>query len=553
MLTNNSPEFRLADELKSYAHARHVRAGYRRVLALVCILLTSAIASNTIASAQGLVAPSAATFVFCTGKDTIAIESMQRNGNDVSSALDTRGNGRYTLDAKLDLQGLVSRLEINTYPPVGTTITTHAVVTVVGDSVFAQVGPKMQRVTTQVGAIPWINPSFALLEVLVQRARRIGTASASIPLFLIAGGATIPATVTRLGADSTIVAVGTVELRLHTSADGKLLGGVIPAEQSVITRSDAPYSEKGVALTAPSYQAPPNAPYASEEVTVKSPEGFTLGGTLTIPKRHATRVPAVVMITGSGLEDRDESLPGVNGYRPFRQIADTLSRRGIAVLRLDDRGYGSSGGNASSSTTADLANDTRAALSYLRSRPDIDRNHLFLVGHSEGGEIAPMVAATDAALAGIVTLAAPAVSGRQISRAQLAYAVARDTALTAAQRDSILRSQDAILDSAAVAQPWVRYYLSYDPLATAKKVSVPVLLLHGGNDRQVTTDQAALLAGAFMSGGDKDVTVHVFPELNHLFLVDPNGNPGGYPMLPSKSIGPDVLGMMADWIVAHTK
>lgn len=562
MLTNYPPEFRLADELKSHAAARHVRAGYRRVLALVCTLLALVTNTNTIASAQGTGAQtngaqSAATFVFVTGKDTIAVESMQRNGNDVSSALDTRGNGRYTLDAKLDLQGLVSRLEINTYPPVGTTITTHAVITVVGDSVFAQVGPKMQRVTTQVGAIPWINPSFALLEVLLQRARHVetgaGTGAVSIPLFLIAGGATISATVTRLGADSTIVAVGTVELRLHTSADGKLLGGVVPAEQSVITRSDARYSAKGVALAPPNYQAPANAPYVSEEVTVKSPEGFTLAGTLTIPKRHAGRVPAVVMITGSGLEDRDESLPGVNGYRPFRQIADTLGRRGIAVLRLDDRGYGSSGGNASASTTADLANDTRAALSYLKSRPDIDRNHLFLVGHSEGGEIAPMVAATDAALAGIVTLAAPALSGRQISRAQLRYAVARDTALTAARRDSILRSQDAILDSAAVAQPWVRYYLSYDPLVTAKKVGVPVLLLHGGNDRQVTTDQAALLAGAFMSGGDKDVTVHVFPELNHLFLVDEAGNPGGYPMLPSKSIGPDVLGMIADWIVSHAK
>ena len=505
------------------------------------------------AAAQSVPARTAAQFALISGSDTIAVEQVQRDSNEFSAAFDTRGRGRYTLNAKVDPQGLVSRLELSSFAPAGTTALSHAIVAIVGDSVFAQVGTGVQRTGTKVGAIPWVNPSFALLEVLVQRARHIGTDSASIPLFLIQGGSTVMATVVRKGADSTIVDVASVSLRLHTSADGEVLGGVVPAQNSVITRTTIPYSAKGVALTPPDYSAPAGAPYVAEEVKVKSPEGFTLAGTLTMPKVHAARVPAVVMITGSGQEDRDETLPGVSGYRPFRQIADTLGRTGIAVLRLDDRGYGESGGDGSSATTADLANDTRAALAYLRSRPDVDPKHLFLIGHSEGGEIAPMVAETDPTLAGIVTLAGPAISGRRISHAQLGYALSQDTALSVAKRDSIAGTQDRILDSAAVAQPWVRYYLSYDPIVTARKVRVPALLLQGGNDRQISPDQAAMLGDAMKAGGDRDVTVHVFPGLDHLFLVDSTGNPATYQALPSRVIGSDVLGMITGWIVQHSK
>jgi dienelactone hydrolase len=546
MLTTNPPEspYLLHQQLPR-SRASSVRAG---VLSLVPALLIAAGAA-----AQSTPARTAATFALITGSDTIVVEQVQRDGNDVSAAFDTRGRGRYTLDAKLDAQDLVSRLELSSYAPAGTTPLSHAIVAIVGDSVFAQVGTKLQRTGTTVGAIPWINPSFALLEVLVGRARHIGGDSARIPLFLIQGGATVPATVTRLGKDSTIVNVGPVTLRLYTSADGRVLGGVIPSQNSIITRTDIPFSASGIALSAPDYRAPPNAPYVSEDVKVHSPEGFTLAGTLTIPKQHSARVPAVVMITGSGLEDRDETLPGVSGYRPFRQIADTLSRSGIAVLRMDDRGYGESGGDGSSPTTADLANDTRAALTYLRSRPEVDPRHLFLIGHSEGGEIAPMVAETDPTLAGIVTLAGPALTGRRLSDAQLAYALSQDTSLTAAKRDSIAGAQDRILDSASVAQPWVRYYVSYDPIVTARKVRVPVLLLHGANDRQVSADQSTMLADAMRAGGDRDVTLHVFPGLDHLFLADSTGNPRRYQELPSKVIGSEVLGTITGWIVEHSK
>ncbi|MEO8944974.1 MAG: alpha/beta fold hydrolase [Gemmatimonadaceae bacterium] len=498
--------------------------------------------------------PTAEEFVLRAGNDTVVVEDVQQNGNDVSSALDARGRGRYTIDAKVDSQALVSRLEVSAFPPVGSTPVAHVVIAIVDDSVFAQIGTGIERTTTKVGAIPWVNASLSLLQLAIRRARHTGGNSVSVPLFVVeGGGSTVMSTVTQNGADSTNVTIGGVELRLHTSADGSILGGVIPAQNAVILRRTIPYSAAGVALAKPNYMPPANAPYVGEDVRVTTPSGFALAGTLTMPKRHSGRVAAAVLITGSGQEDRDESIPAVIGYKPFKQIADTLSSRGIAVLRLDDRGYGDSGGNPSTATTADYANDIRAALAYLKSRPDIDGTHLFLIGHSEGGDIAPMIAATDPSLAGIVTLAGPALTGRAISHAQVRYAVDHDSALSATQRDSIVHAQDAILDSAATTQPWVRYYLMYDPLITAKLVRVPALVLQGGSDHQVTAAQAEALGAAFRAGGDKDVTVHVFPRVDHLFLTDPVGEPGNYPALASKTIGPDVLGTLADWIVKHSK
>lgn len=530
--------YRLVDDI--------IAAGF---CALLCLGAT-ANAQTRVNSSQ----PTAEEFVLRSGNDTVIVEDVQQNGNDVSAALDTRGRGRFTIDAKVDSQALVSRLEVTAFQPVGSTPAAHVVIAIVDDSVFAQIGTGIQRTTTKVGAIPWVNPSFGLLQLVIQRARHTGGTSVSVPLFLVeGGGSTIVSTVAQNGADSTNVTIGGVELRLHTSADGSILGGVIPSQNSVILRRTIPYSASGVALAKPNYSPPAGAPYVGEDVRVTTTGGFALAGTLTIPKQHAGRVPAAVLITGSGEEDRDESIPAVIGYKPFRQIADTLGRRGIAVLRLDDRGYGESGGDPSAATTADYANDIRAALAYLKTRPDIDSRHLFLIGHSEGGDIAPMIAATDPSLAGIVTLAGPALTGKAISEGQVKYAVDHDSALSATQRDSIVHAQAAILDSAATTQPWVKYYLTYDPLVTAGLVKVPVLVLQGGSDHQITSDQATSLAAAFRAGGDKDVTVHVFPGVDHLFLADPVGEPGNYPALASKAIAPEVLGTLADWIVKHSK
>ncbi len=149
----------------------------------------------------------------------------------------------------------------------------------------------------------------------------------------------------------------------------------------------------GTPTPKPDYTAPADAPYTAEDVVVKTLAGHTLAGTLTLPKgaNRAKPVGAIVTVTGSGPQDRDEAI-GLPGFQPFRQIADALSRRGIAVLRMDDRGTGASGGTFKGSTSADFAEDVRAGLAYLRTRPEIRIERLGVLGHSEGAIIAPMVA-----------------------------------------------------------------------------------------------------------------------------------------------------------------
>jgi dipeptidyl aminopeptidase/acylaminoacyl peptidase len=303
------------------------------------------------------------------------------------------------------------------------------------------------------------------------------------------------------------------------------------------------------------YSAPPGAPYEAVAVTVPSPAGHTLAGTLTIPK-GASRVhpvAAIVTITGSGPEDRDESLPGVKGYRPFRQFADSLGRRGIAVLRMDDRGYGESTGKHKGATSADFAADIRAGLAYLRTRPEIDAKRLGLLGHSEGGLIAPLVALHEPELRGIVLLAGPSKGGREILQYQLTNLVEHNAELKGAKKDSALARIDARIDSLGASDPWMKYFLEYDPLATARQVKTPVLILNGGTDQQVTPDQVPVLAAAFREAGNKDVTSHVFANLNHLFVYDTSGFPGGYAKLENAHVEPEVVGMAVEWVVERLR
>jgi alpha-beta hydrolase superfamily lysophospholipase len=264
-------------------------------------------------------------------------------------------------------------------------------------------------------------------------------------------------------------------------------------------------------------------------------------------------VPAIVTITGSGPEDRDEALPGVEGYRPFRQLADSLGRRGIAVLRMDDRGYGQSTGKHKGATSADFADDIRAGLAYLRTRPEIDAKRLGLLGHSEGGLIAPLVALHEPELRGIVLLAGPSKGGREILQYQLTNLVEHNPKLTGAKKDSALAGIDARIDSLGASDPWMKFFLDYDPLATARQVKTPVLILNGGTDQQVTPDQVPVLAAAFREAGNEDVTSHVFPNLNHLFVYDTSGFPGGYAKLKNAHVEPEVVGMVVDWLAVRLK
>jgi alpha-beta hydrolase superfamily lysophospholipase len=303
------------------------------------------------------------------------------------------------------------------------------------------------------------------------------------------------------------------------------------------------------------YRAPAGAPYTAEEVRIpmRSLQGdtFSLAGTLTLPIAAPRPVPVVVTITGSGQQTRDEDLwPLLPAYRPFRVIAERLATEGIGVLRLDDRGAGGSTG--AGGTTADYAEDVRQEVAWLRHRPDVSK--VALLGHSEGGAIAPLVAKDDARLAGIVLLAGPGKGGRAILIDQFRRPIETAPDLP----DSTRRAQLALVaqrvDQVVQSTPWTRWFAAYDPLPTARAVRVPVLILQGALDRQVSAGQADTLAAAFRAGGNRDITVKVYPGLNHLFLhTDGDGSPIEYATLKDTVMPPAVQGDIAAWLKAHLR
>lgn len=317
---------------------------------------------------------------------------------------------------------------------------------------------------------------------------------------------------------------------------------------------------EGIERPEPNYDAEPNDPYTTVavqvSVTPRDGEAFELAGTLAIPRGGEPPYAAAVTITGSGGQDRDESLwPLVQGYRPFRQIAERLALEGIATLRVDDRGVGASGGDAARATTADLADDVRAEVEWLRARPEIDAARVVLIGHSEGGVIGPMLAATDRDIAAIVVMAGTAKPGVDVLRDQILWPLGKAEGLTPDEKAALRDAQlEQLRNDSLGGSAWLRWFRTYDPLPTAREVEQPVLILHGELDRQVTVGQADTLAQAMREGGNEDVEVHKFPRLNHLFLVAlEDGSPSEYAALPDTEVPQEVLDILAGWLVRRLK
>jgi alpha-beta hydrolase superfamily lysophospholipase len=521
------------------------------------LLLAAAATVPALSAAHAQAHRERAVFVVLLNRDTIAAETMTRTARQAEGTLRllspmllikqslafTPANGleRMTLSVGRGARG-DSALQRSELILRGDSAVSH--VEQAGGAPTAE-----HRFAVRPGAVPFINLSGLSLEQIIRRARAMGGDTLNVPV-LLTNGQTILASVVRAGADSVVVVLGGVVLRARTDSVGRLLGASVPAQGVIFVRlpGDSPAARWSPARV--SYAAPAGAPYAAQEVTVRTPSGLTLAGTLTIPPHAAgARLPAVVMITGSGSQDRDEALPEISPeYRPFRDIADTLSRRGIAVLRLDDRGVGGSSAGPASATTADFADDVRAALAWLRARPEIDPARLGLVGHSEGGLIAPMVAATDARLRGIVLIAGTASRGLDIVHEQLRYLITQDTSIPAARRDSLIRVALAQADSTYKTPGWKSFFATYDPLVTARRVRTPTLILQGETDRQVPVAEAAALARAMREGGNENVTVRTFPRLDHLMLDDATGNPVYYRSLASFRVRNDLRGALADWL-----
>lgn len=503
-----------------------------------------------------------AVFVVRHAQDTLAVESMSHDGSRFDATLRLR-NPVVALGQQVMLNDSGTVRQIVTTVSAGAhgdSLVQRGVLTIFGDSALSHVEDQRpgtrqgdRYIKLPAGAVPFVNLSGLSLELIIRRARVVGGDTARVPVLLV-GGQSAVATVVRNGADSVLIVLGIATLRARTDAAGRFLGAVVPSQDVVFERlpGDSP-----VAAWRPdvvSYAAPAGAPYVAEDVTLRTPAGLTFVGTLTMPTHAAgTRVPAVVMITGSGAQDRDEASPALPRWRPFRDIADTLSRRGIAVLRLDDRGIGGSSAGPATATSADFADDIRAALAWLRTRPDVDPHRLGLVGHSEGGMIAPMIAATDTTLRALVLLAGTASRGDSILEMQRRYLLSRDTTLTPAKRDSLLRLADAAADSAYRAPGWLHFFSSYDPLPTARRVRTPTLILQGENDHQVPVSEARTLAAAMRAAGNSHVTLRTFPRMNHLLVEDPVGNPLAYQELKDFHVRKDLLGVLADWLSATMK
>lgn len=288
-----------------------------------------------------------------------------------------------------------------------------------------------------------------------------------------------------------------------------------------------------------------------QEVVIPSDSGRVLGGAWRRPHGDR-RVAAVLLLSGSGPQNRDGDRADLPGYAPQRELADSLTRRGIAVLRLDDRGIGTSTGEFLGATTLDFARDAAVAVRWLRAQPGVDPARVTLVGHSEGALVALLTAAADSSIHAIVLLGAPSRSGRDVARWQRrAYVAADPTTWPPSERDAVLARADSSAERAAHDDPWLRTWFALEPRTIARLVHVPVLLLHGETDRQVPVAQAAELAAALREGGASDVTAVRFPSTNHLLLEDADGDPRGYARLRTRALRADVVRVVGDWIRAH--
>lgn len=338
-------------------------------------------------------------------------------------------------------------------------------------------------------------------------------------------------------------------------------------------------------------------PYLAEDVTYPNPEGgHTLAGTFTRPASGGP-FPAVILISGSGPQDRDEALMG---HRPFLVLADHLTRRGIAVLRYDDRGVGESTGDFASATSRDFASDALAAARYLKTRNDVDPAAIGLAGHSEGGLVAPMVAVQSPDISYIVLMAGSGVNGERILYAQAAL-IARaggateeaiatnretqgaifevlkseaDAGRAAEAIGAILRTafksateqeravagitDETTLEQAVAAQvqqvnnPWFRYFLTLEPAEMLERVTVPVLAINGEKDLQVPHEENLReIEAALRRGGNTRYEIHALPDLNHLFQHAETGAPSEYAAI-EETWSAEAMELIADWILKVT-
>ena len=333
--------------------------------------------------------------------------------------------------------------------------------------------------------------------------------------------------------------------------------------------------------------------YYSEEITSENKKaGINLAGTLTLPKKEGL-FPVVILISGSGPQNRDEELLG---HKPFLVLSDYLTRNGIAVLRYDDRGTALSKGDFKTATSADFATDVESAIAYLKTRNEINKNKIGLMGHSEGGLIAPMVASKSKDVAFIVLLAGPGIQGdkllllqqkligkasgvsdedlqkNELINRKVFDIVNKSTNLEQlnidltnyikqtlkdnldAEKPAGMSDDDIVkLEVKQIATPWMQYFIKYNPAPSLGKVKCPVFAINGEKDLQVPPkENLEGIKKALSKGGNKKVITKELPNLNHLFQECKTGSPDEYAKI-DQTFSPTALTEILKWIQMQTK
>lgn len=350
--------------------------------------------------------------------------------------------------------------------------------------------------------------------------------------------------------------------------------------------------EKITEIKRPQTPHPP-FPYNDEEVIFDNKiAGIKLAGTFTYPKEKK-KFPAVILVTGSGAQDRDET---IFNHKPFLVIADYLTRNGIAVLRYDDRGVGKSTGNFAAATSADFTTDALSAVEYLKTRSEVDPAKIGIIGHSEGGMIAPMAASSSDDIAFIVLLAGPGMKGsdllalqtelilkangikqdevdKSLKASNSAYKIIieePDSALAYKELEKLYNDDLADLSeeeknkpensrgnfeqtAKTLLSPWFRFFLKADPKDYLENLLIPVLGINGEKDLQVPPkENLAGIEDALKSAGNKNYKIVELPGLNHLFQNSKTGNPNEYGEI-EETFSPNALKIISDWVLEITK
>ncbi len=346
------------------------------------------------------------------------------------------------------------------------------------------------------------------------------------------------------------------ETEVWADESGRLLRLRIPAQGLEVAREDmAAVSTRRLTMSRP-----------NDEAVRIDANGFSLAGTLSKPEGVTGPLPAVVLISGSGPNDRDETVAGIP---IFGQIADALANAGFAVLRYDKRGVGQSGGRVEAATMGDYAEDARAAVRMLSDRKDIDRRRIVLVGHSEGGSLAMLVATKEKRVAGVALLATVGTTGADPNMYQVSHAFDRANR-PAAERQTTLdlqrRIQDAVLTGKGwetiqvppavrrqAETPWFQSFLAYDPAKIMKDFEQPILIVQGALDTQVPPDHADKLeALAKARKKNSGVEVVKVPGVNHLLVPAKTGEVDEYGRLGNVSVSPEVTNALAAWLKRTT-